>query len=188
MYEMNEKHKNHMSKSNNCVSQAVGRKQQDFTMIQKTKEDEDCNSTDILSKVIMLEKEARKTSNFVLRDDVSKNEQGLNVKLLNSLRQDVKWEDGEFKNKRQDRLRQSFAKTFNFVSRDDVKMFTYTDYFFASEDAIVWVKSLLMQRRLEKFRDTKSLISRFNMRAFPLLLEKSLNFWKQDKTSVMTYC
>ena len=59
-------------------------------MIQKTKEDEDCNSTDILSKVIMLEKEARKTSNFVLRDDVSKNEQGLNVKLLNSLRQDVK--------------------------------------------------------------------------------------------------
>ena len=87
MNEMNEKSKNHMSKSNNCVSEAVGEKQQDLTMIQKTNEDEDCNSVDILSKVIMLEKQARKTSNFVFRDDVS--------------------------------------------------MFTYTDYFFALEDAIV---------------------------------------------------
>ena len=87
MNEMNEKNKNHMSKSNNCVSEAVGGKQQDLSMIQKTNEDEDCNSVDILMKVIMLEKQARKTSNFVFRDDVS--------------------------------------------------MFTYTDYFFALEDAIV---------------------------------------------------
>ena len=92
----------------------------------------------------MLEKQARKTSNFDFRDDVSKSEQGLNVRLLNSLSQDVKHEDGEFKNKRKDRLRQSFAKTSNFVFRD-VSMFTYTDYLFASEDAIVGVKSLLMQ-------------------------------------------
>ena len=103
----------------------------------KTNEDEDCNSADILSKVIMLEKQARKTSNSVFRDDVSKNEQRLNVRLLNSLSQDVKHEDSEFKNKRQDRLRQSFEKTSNFVFRDDVSMFTYTDYFITLEDAIV---------------------------------------------------
>ena len=76
MNEMNEKHKNHMSKSNNFFSEAVGRKQQELTMIQKTNADEDCNSADILSKVIMLEKQARKSSNFVFRDDVSKNEKG----------------------------------------------------------------------------------------------------------------
>ena len=98
-----------------------------MTMIQKTNADEDCNSADILSKVIMLEKQARKSSNFVFRDDVSKNEKRLKVRLLNSLSQDVKHEDGEFENKMQDRLRQSFAKTSNFVFRGDVSMFTYTD-------------------------------------------------------------
>ena len=56
---MNEKHKNHMSKSNNSFSEAAGEKQQDLTMIQKTNVDEDCNFADILSKVIMLEKQAR---------------------------------------------------------------------------------------------------------------------------------
>ena len=127
MNEMNEKHKNHMSKSNNCVSEAVGKKQQDLTMIQKTNADEDCNSADILRKVIMLEKQARKTSNFVYRDNVTKNEQRLNVRILNSLSQDFKHEDGKLKNKRQDRLSQNFAKTSNFVFRDDVSMFTYTN-------------------------------------------------------------
>ena len=68
---------------------------------------------------------------------MSKNEQGLNARLLNSLSQDDKHEDGELKNKSQDRFRQSFAKTSNFVFRDNVSMCTYTDYFFASEDAIV---------------------------------------------------
>ena len=72
-------------------------------MIQKTNMDKDCNTADILSKVIMLKKQQRETSNFVFRDDVSKNEQRLNVRLLNSLSQDVKHEDGEFKNKMQDR-------------------------------------------------------------------------------------
>ena len=76
MNEKNEKHKNHTSKSNNSFSEAVGKIQQDLTMIQKTSADEDCNSADILSKVIMLEKQARKSSNFVFRDDVSKNEKG----------------------------------------------------------------------------------------------------------------
>ena len=77
MNEMNEKHKNLMSESNNSVSEAVGKKlQQDLTMIQKTNADEHCNSAGILSKVIVLEKQARKTSNFVFRDDVSKNEKG----------------------------------------------------------------------------------------------------------------
>ena len=98
MNEMNEKHKNHMSKSNNCVSEAVGKKQQDLTMIQKTNADEDCNSADILSKVIMVEKQARETSNFVFRDDVRKNEQRFNVRLLNRLSQDVTHEEDEFKN------------------------------------------------------------------------------------------
>ena len=133
MNEMNEKHKNLMNTSNNSISEAVGKIQQDITIIQKTNADEDCSSADILSKVIVLEKQARKTSNFVFRDAVSKNGQGLNMRLLNSLNQDVKHEDGKFKNKRQDRLRQSFAKISNFVFR-----------------------GLLMQRRLEKFRDTHS--------------------------------
>ena len=35
----------------------------------------------IVSKVVGLEKPARKTSNFVFRDDVNKNERGLNVRL-----------------------------------------------------------------------------------------------------------
>ena len=48
----------------------------------------------------------------------------MNVRLLNSLRQDAKYEDDELKNKRQDRLSQSFAKTSNFVFRDDLSMFT----------------------------------------------------------------
>ena len=61
----------------------------------------------------------------------------MNARLQNSLSQDVTHEDDEFKNKRQDRLRQSFAKTSNFVFRDNVSMFTYMDYFLASEDAIV---------------------------------------------------
>ena len=59
------------------------------------------------------------------------------MRLLNSLSQDTKYEDDELKNKRQHRLSQSFAKTSNFVFRDDMSMFTYTDYFFASKDAIV---------------------------------------------------
>ena len=67
-------------------------------MIQKTNADEDCNSADILSKVIMVEKQARETSNFVFRDDVRKNEQWFNVRLLNSLSQDVTHEEDEFKN------------------------------------------------------------------------------------------
>ena len=65
----------------NLSSEAAGRKkkQQDLTVIQKTNASEDCNSADIVSKVARLEKQARKTSNFVFRDDLSKNEQGLNV-------------------------------------------------------------------------------------------------------------
>ena len=54
---------------------------------------------------------------------MSKNEQGLNVRLLNSRSQDIKHENGEFKNKRQDKLRQSFTKTSNFVFRCDVSIF-----------------------------------------------------------------
>ena len=54
---------------------------------------------------------------------MSKNEQGLNVRLLNSQSQDVKHEDGKLKNKRQDRLSQSFTKTSNFVFRCDVSSF-----------------------------------------------------------------
>ena len=126
MNKMNEKHKNLMSESYNSVSEAVGEKQQDLTMIQKTNAYEDCNSADILSKVIMLEKPSNQRQREQKRE-------GLNVRLLNSLSQDVKHEDGEFRNKRQDRLRQSFAKTGSFVFRDDVSMFTYTDYFAASK-------------------------------------------------------
>ena len=49
-------------------------------------------------------------------------------------------------------------------------------FYLASEDAKVWVKSLLTQWRLENFRDTQILISGFNMRAFPLLFVW-LNKW-----------
>ena len=48
-------------------------------------------------------------------------------------------------------------------------LFTCTDYF-ASEDANVWVKNLLTQQRPVNFRDTQTLISGFNMKAFSLLL------------------
>ena len=41
--------------------------------------------------------------------------------------------------------------------------------YFASEDAKVWVKSLLTQWRSGNLRDTQILISGFNMKAFPLL-------------------
>ena len=39
-------------------------------------------AADIVSKVVGLEKQARKTSNAVFRDDERKNEQGLNATLL----------------------------------------------------------------------------------------------------------
>ena len=179
---MNEKHKNHMSKSNNSFSEAAGEKQQDLTMIQKTNADEDCNFADILSKVIMLEKQARtertwaKTKKGWTWDSWTAGAKTSSTKTANS-RTNGKTDWGRFS-----------RKPATSSSDATWASFTYTDYFCASEDTIVWVKSLLMERRLEKFRDTKSLISRFNIRALPLLLENSLNFWKQDKTSVMTYC
>ena len=83
MNKMNEKHKNLMSESYNSVSEAVGEKQQD--LIQKTNAYEDCNSADILSKVIMLEKPSNQRQREQKRE-------GLNVRLLNSLSQDVKHE------------------------------------------------------------------------------------------------
>ena len=52
----------------------------DLTVIQKTNASENCNSVDIVSKVVGLEKQAKKTS-----DNVSKNVEGLNVRLLKSL-------------------------------------------------------------------------------------------------------
>ena len=41
--------------------------------------------------------------------------------------------------------------------------------YFALEDAKVWVKSILMQRRSVNFRDTQIINGGFTMRAFPLL-------------------
>ena len=77
------KQKNLTIASVNCISRSSVIK--DLHVRQKeSNESKDCNSADIISKGVQLEKQARKTSNFVFRDDVSKNEEGLNVRLLNS--------------------------------------------------------------------------------------------------------
>ena len=72
-------------------------------------------------------------------------------------------------------------KPATLSSGDDVSIFTY--HFYASENVIAGVKSLLMKRRSVKFRDTQTLISGFNMSRH-FLCCWSLNFWQQGKTSL----
>ena len=92
-------------------------------------------------------------------------------------------------------IRQSLEKTIKFVFRDDgeqrplSKTWTWDPcshvwITFASEEAKVLAINLPVQRRTVNFWDTQSHISGFNMRAFPLLAEESLNVWQQGKTSV----
>ena len=78
-FELNERQNTRISRvqAPNPPLEATGQKN-------KTKQKrQDLTAADIVSKVVGLEKQARKTSNAVFRDDERKNEQGLNATLLN---------------------------------------------------------------------------------------------------------
>ena len=112
--------------SNNSVFRRCGEKKTarlDYND-KKTNAGEDCNSADIVSKVIRLKKQARKTSKLRLQRRLEQKRARLKRETPEQSELRRQAQRRRSQEQRQDMLTQGLVKTSNFVFRDNVSMFT----------------------------------------------------------------